>query len=221
MSLVQHWKCQDNAASTTVVAAVGTNASLVGGDNTSAITVGSGPGTALSSALDLDGTNDYFDVSGASISFASGTTFTFAAWFKFDSLALTRAFIGIDGANTSRILIANATNQVQISGTSGTSNFTIPALSTGTWYHLLVSRTAGNTVRVFWDGVESSTGGLSIAQTFAPVRIGRANTLRHNGPICDVRVYNSDESANVAAIMAEKDTGGGGGSGSPFMSSWW
>lgn len=209
MALVQQWKCQDNAASTTVVATVGTNGVLEGGDNTSTISVVDGPGTAFPRSLDLNGTDDVIDVSGSSLSFASGTAFSFAWWFKFDALGANRALMGVTGANTSRCIWNQGTNNFDVSGSSGTSSFAFSALTTGVWYHVLLTRTAGNSVRCFLDAVESVTGAISIAQTFAPTRIGRANTLRHNGRICDVRVYDSDESANVATIMAEKDAAGG------------
>jgi hypothetical protein len=74
-----------------------------------------------------------------------------------------------------------------------------------------VTRTTGDSVRLFLDGVESSTGALSNgSDTFAPLRLADTNGNFLNGRICDCRVYDSDESANVAAIMAEKDNPAGG-----------
>lgn len=210
MSLIQQWKCQDNAASTAVVAAVGNNGTLSGGDNTSTLSVVDGPGTAFPRSLDLDGSADYVDISGASLSFASGSAFSFACWVKYDSVAANEALVGLTGANTSRILAAHIAGVVRLTAADGVDrNFTFSAFSTGTWYHLLITRNTSNAVRAFRDGVESSTGSITVAQTFAPAAFGRANTLYHNGKIDDVRVYNSDESANVAAIMAEKDSATG------------
>jgi len=203
MALTQHWKCDDNAASTAVVATVGTNGTLAGGDNTSAITVVDGPGTALTRSLDLDGTNDTIDISASSISFASGAAWSVMAWIKFDALGTNRAIFGVSAAGTSRVIVLGAGNVVRVSG-SADSDFTV-SLTTGVWYHVAVTHTAGNATRVFIDGTESSTGSVTKAETFAPTFIGRANAFRMHGPICDVRVYNSDESANLATIMAEKD----------------
>lgn len=202
MALTQQWKCQDNAASTTIVATVGTNATLAGGNNTADITT-TGPGTALTAALDLDGSADYGDFSASSVSFAADTAFSFALWFNLDATTV-QGFFGIAASNNSTIRLASSTSILVRTGANST--FTIPAVNTGTWYHLLVTRTAGNSLRLFLDGVESSTGALSNNGVFAPTWFGNQNGNFLNGRVADARVYNSDESANVAAIMAEKDT---------------
>ena len=205
MALIQHWKCQDNAASTTVVATVGTNGTLEGGDNTSAKSTVDGPGTAYPRSFQLNGTDDAIDVSGASLSFASGAAFTLCGWMKFQGL--TDYLFGIVGASNNRF--GKQSDTLLRLGTSTNSDFTFVAIGTGTWRHILVSKTAGNSVRCFLDGVESSTGALTNANTIAPTRLGRMNTDFYAGLLTDVRVYDSDEAANVAAIMAEKDTAGG------------
>lgn len=210
MALIQHWKCQDNAASTVVVADVGTNGTLVGGDNTSDKAT-TGPGTALTSAFDMNGSDDLVDISAASISFVSGE-FTFAAWINLDATTVQGVF-GISGSNNSTLRIASSTSFLFRTGVNST--FAVPEMSTGTWYHLLLSRSAAGNVRLFLDGVESSTGALANDTTFAPTRFANQNAAFLNGRICDVRVYDSDESANVATIMAEKDAGG-----ATFQAAW-
>lgn len=211
MALVAQWKMQDNAASTTVVATVGTNAALLGGDNTSVLSVSGGPGTAIPLALDLDGTADYIDISGSSLSYATTVPWTFCGWFKADALGSNRPLWGQDGASPQRAFTNSTGTNLTVTGTAGNSIFTFAsAISTGTWYHIAVTRSAANAVRVFVDGVESTTGAITVAQTFSFPRIGRSTTTYWSGPIADVRVYNSDESLNLAAIMAEKNTSGGG-----------
>jgi hypothetical protein len=205
MALTQRWKCDDNAASTTVIATTGTNGTLAGGDNTSAITVVDGPGTALTRSLDLDGTNDTIDISASSISFASGAAWSISAWVKVDAFSSNLAILGLSGATTNRIQLQAAGTPVRVSLSSGDTDFTVSAVSTGAWHHVLVTHSAANALRVFLNGTESSTGAVTVAQTFAPTFIGRANAFRWNGKVCDVRVYDSDESANVATIMAEKN----------------
>lgn len=206
MALIQHWKCQDNAASTVVVATVGTDAALVGGDNTS-VKASAGPGTALTNAFDLNGSDDAVDVSAAAISFAGGTALSLALWFWRDG-ATSNQLLGTSGTGNNSVSFQSAT--VIRVRTVVSSDFTVASVSTGAWHHLLVTRTTGNSVRLFVDGVESSTGALSNTATVSYNRIGLSNASFFDGRICDVRVYNSDESANVAAIMAEKDTAGGG-----------
>lgn len=208
MAIVQHWKLQDNAADTTVVATVGTNGTLAGGDNTSTISVVDGPGTAFTRSLDLNGTNDTIDISSSSISFASGSEWSLSAWFKVDAFGANRSLIGNSAATTNLIQLQSTANAFRVTLSSGDNDFAVPTISTGTWNHVLVSRTTGNAVRLFLNGTESSTGSITIAQTFAPTFIGRANAFRWDGKVCDVRIYDSDESANVGTIIAQKDLGG-------------
>lgn len=205
MSLLHQWKCQDNAASQTVVATVGTNAATESG-NTSALSVADGPGTALSRSLAIAGAAPAIDISAAGVSFSAAAAFSFAVWIKFDAAA--GIILGQAAASTHTIRKSNDTSVI-VQGNGGQLTFTVPSLGTGVWRHILVTRTAGNSVRLFADGVESSTGAQALNQIVAPNRVGNRNGGYLSGRVCDVRVYNSDESANVAAIMAEKDAGGG------------
>src|SRR5689334_12249072 len=94
MALIQHWKLDDNAASTTVVATVGNNGTLNGGDNTSVKHSATGPGTGITSSFDMNGTDDFIDIAGASLSFASGTAFSVSLFFQSDDNSATRNFTG-------------------------------------------------------------------------------------------------------------------------------
>lgn len=210
MSLVQQWKLQDNAASTTVVATVGSDGTLAGGHNTSVLSEADGPGTAFPRSLHFDGLADYIDITGI-ISFASGAAWSIAGWMKFDNFTEQQPLFGISSTDVQRAILANTT-LFALNGSSAGANFTVPTVSTGTWYHVLATHTTGNSTRLFWNGTESSSGAQTLADSFAPNLIGRSvggATPPFNrfmaGKICDVRVYNSDEAANVAAIMAEKD----------------
>lgn len=204
MSLIHHWKCQDNAASTAVVAAVGTNGTLIGGDNTSDKSV-AGPGTAYPLALGFNGSDDAVDISAAAISIANLTAFTFSCWVYF--LATGQRVLGMAAAAESRILTTPGMTRVDVT-LSGTGNFTVSSVATVVWHHLLVSRTAANSTRCFMDSVESSSGALTVNGIFRPNVLARSQATYGQIRLADVRVYNSDESANVAAIMAEKDLPG-------------
>jgi hypothetical protein len=205
VALIHQWKCQDNAASTTVVATVGTNGTLEGGDNTSVLSVVDGPGTALPRSLAFNGTDDRVDIAAASLSFSSGAAFTFAAWMKLPS-GSAGFLIGLSTASTNRVRTTGTALRLT---TNANSDFTTNTTADGAWHHVLVSRTSGNSVRAFVDGVESSTGALTNSGFWGPNRLAYTGDGYMPGRLCDVRIYNSDESANVAAIMAEKDTAGG------------
>jgi hypothetical protein len=208
-ALTQHWKLDDNAASTTVVATAGTNGTLNGGDNTSAKTVG-GPGGSITAGFDFNGTDDAVDISAASVSFASGTAFSVSFWAEWD--ASTDSALGnTSNASVSRIYKSSDTT-ITISDNAGSStNFTVPSLGTSAWCHVLVART-GSSMRVFVNGVESSSGAQTRTGIFAPNRIGqRGGSTFHDGKLAQVKIFNSDESANVATLYAEGTGGGGSG----------
>lgn len=209
MALVQHWKCQDNSASTTVIATVGTNGTLVGGDNTSDRSVVDGPGTAYPLAFDLLGVDEAVDISASSISFASGSPFSLMFWSEHDSNAVS--FTGVSGSiGPSRIRKSNDTTIIYRGASGGDITFTVASMGLGTYRHIAITRDSSDNVRCFVDGVESSTGALNNTTTFAPEFFGSSGTQFANCRIADVRVYNSDESANLATIIAEKDTAAGG-----------
>jgi len=200
MALTQHWALADNAASTTVVATVGTNGTLLGGDNTS-VKSAAGPGGSATLAFDLNGTDDAVDIAASAISFASGAACSFSAWFKLDGTT-GRIFGNSGGSNNNSIRIT-ADTTVIVRPTSTSLTFTVPALGTTAWHHILVTKTAGDSWRVFIDGVESVTGAQAGAVTMAVNRLGLATTSFHDGKLAYCKVFDSDESANVASLYAE------------------
>ena len=83
-------------------------------------------------------------------------------------------------------------------------NFTVATISAETWYHLFVTRTTGNSIRVWLNGTESSSGAQSGYGNFTIDTIGKADTIRYlNARVSQVRIFDSDESANVATYYDE------------------
>jgi hypothetical protein len=210
VALVEHLKCQDNAASTTVIATVGSNGTLVGGDNTSAKSEVDGPGTALTRSFNLNAIDDAVTYSGTT--FGDEVAFSFAGWAK---CADTNGQIFGHTTDNNRAGKISDTS-VRIITDGGATSFTVPSLGTGTWHHFLITRTAGNSVRVFVDKVESSSGAQTRGGMFVINAFGIAAGGFIDANVCDLRVYNTDESANVVAIYNEKDTAGG----SPVAAKW-
>jgi hypothetical protein len=207
MALVQHWKLDDNAASTTVVATVGTNGTLLGGDNTSAKTT-AGPGGSITSGFDLNAVDDAVDISGASLSFAAGSAFSVNLWTEFD--LSTGRMVGNNGGIGNSRIAKTADTTIQVGNSTGTNlSFTVASLGTTLWRHILVTKTTGNSMRVFVDGVESSSGAQAFTGTFAPNRLGVQGSTFHDGKLAWVKVFDDDQSANVAALYAEGVSAGG------------
>lgn len=197
MALIHHWPLSDNAASTTVAATVGTNATA--NTNTDTLTT-AGPGGQIAAGFDFDGTAEEVDISAASVSFASGSAFSVSCWVEFD--AATGRFVGISGAAIHRVAKTSDT-VIQVQSSTTTLSFSVPSLGTTLWHHVLVTRDASNNCRLFVDGAESSSGAQSLPGTFAPTRLARSNTSYFDGKIAGVKIFDTDESANVAALYAE------------------
>jgi len=196
---VNHWPLSDKAESTDVDDPVGgDDGTLLGGDNTIDKTT-TGPGGLFTAAFDLNGTDDAVDISAASLSFTDGTAFSVSFWWRPDST--TFEVLGRAGTNDANIRQGSAT-VVNVATNLSSTAFTVPSI-TAEWHHGLVTRTTGNSVRFFLDGTESSSGAQTLTGTFNPNRIGVRNVGFADGKIAGVRVYNTDESANVATLYAE------------------
>lgn len=204
MALTHFWKLDDNAASTTVVATVGTNATLLGGDNTSAKHSATGPGTQITSSFDLNGTDDAIDITGL-FSRTSGQAWSVSAWWNRDATG-NFGIVGTSGSANGRITSAGDTI-IRVTSSDGTGivDFTV-SFSSGTWYHVLVTHSAGNSLRCFVNGVESVSGAQTFAKTLTVNTIAKQNAVFLNGRIAWVKLFDSDESANVADLYAERDT---------------
>jgi hypothetical protein len=220
MALRDHWKFDDNAASTTVVATTGDNAAIAGGENTDDMHVADGPGTAITSSFVVDDTTNSVDISGSSLSITSGQPFTFFIFLQVNpGGAQVNAALGSVTGGRPYIGFPNDTTLRVRGGTH--LDFTFPDVSSG-WHSFQISMNASNEVRAFMDGVESSTGTLT-TPTFGGVdRIGAAPAFGATGYLPSgtlmswAQWYDSDESANAVALDAQKDGGGGGPSPSPY-----
>jgi hypothetical protein len=204
MALVNHWTLQDNAASTVIAAAVGTAATLNGGDNTSVLSQADGPGTNYPRSLLFNGVDDAIDMIGDISSYPAGTAFSVSAWVKPGSMASDQHVMGTTASGAGRITLGSAASViVRLLGATVYTFNLASGFAAGSWQHLLVTRTAGDSLRAFRDGVESTTGAQATSSTFGPNKVGRSISTYYSGQIADVRVYNSDESSNVLTIMAE------------------
>lgn len=206
VTLIAHWPLNDSAASTNVVATVGTNGTLEGGDNTSVKAV-AGPGGIITAGFDLNGTDDAITIAASALSFANSTAFSVSFWAEWD-LSTGRP-IGRSDGTTSRIFKSTDTTVLFINSVGTSVSFTVPSLGTSAWCHVLMTRTAGNSMRVFVNGVESSSGAQAAGGIFAPTYLGRHSSFYHDGKIAQVKIFDSDESANVATLYAEGVSAGG------------
>jgi len=205
--LVGQWDCQDNAASTTVVATVGTNAALINAGNTSASSV-AGPGGSLTKALALDGGNDF--ITGA----ATGGTgaATIAGWFKVTSITANQYAIDWgSGATDTRSIIVGFQdnywngyhNAYPISGVAANSQM---AATAGGWQFVVIT-SDGSTYQGYVNGTQIVTGSGNLNRSSTPTAmdIGSAwgGTSPFGGSVAGIRFYNRVfTAADVRELMA-------------------
>lgn len=164
-------------------------------------------------ALDFDGTNDYVDARRT----LTGT-FSLSFWANRRSVG-TDGFRHLWGNLTSTNTYAISISDTQVwsqSDTAGTfkafSGFTF---SNNVWFHVAVARDVANGVRVWKDGVESTSGTQTVTGTYTLQGIGRyANAAGGNAPyqwdgqISDAAVWSRVLSSNEIRRLYNLGRGG-------------
>ncbi|MGD9635916.1 MAG: LamG domain-containing protein [Pirellulales bacterium] len=209
-ALIGHWKCQDNAASTTVVATVGTNGTLTGAGNTSASSI-AGPGRLYPLALVLDGVNDYIDCN-SNHSMNNLVNCSITAWVYRPSSGSQQTVGPQNSGNKFNIHWNNSNN---FTGQLNFQAISIAKNETG-WHHLAFTfngaATSGGTPpkgKLYYDGMAQSTSDITtltaIGNNMGNFMIGRDNgTAYSSGRFADVRVYNQTlTESEVKVIMFE------------------
>ena len=140
--IVAHWKCNDNAATTTVVDDLGANDGVytdnVTGVNTSTGSVASKAG--VGTALDLD-TDEWINVGNAGVNVRS-----ISMWINPDAVNVTGYPIDLNGTDyvkhTNATLsvggFAGSTEVIYVDGAIGTT-------ITANWHHIVITATAAFT----------------------------------------------------------------------------
>lgn len=152
---VAHYKLNDNEANTTVIDRKGTNATLVGGDNTSAKSVTG----LIQRAFNLNGSDDYINTNQTFLTTFRGS-FSISCWVKFDDgrPSANQFVFGVLNAAVEdycQMYLASATGRVYFNYCSNThaaatvnaAGDALPDGATG-WYHFVcvVDSTLRNSV---------------------------------------------------------------------------
>lgn len=227
-ALNAHWKLQDNAASTTVVATVGSNGTLTGAGNTSASTGTPGPGTLLTRYLSFDGTDDRVVASTSNGGIVRNkAVVTLCCWFKVAAADTTGLhclqYASVNGSGNARASIyINSTGQLISYARAGDAESAQNKVSTNSydddsWHHAaVVINYASDTITIYVDGSSvAQTGTISFTAAATSdtdstnvILASSVSTERFKGKLADCRFYDSNESSNLSAIIAEKDLTG-------------
>jgi len=135
-------------------------------------------------ALEFDGVNDWV---GLDSRITLSGDLTGSIWFFLDAF---NTMVLSDQVAADRYVYIPNTTTIQFS-VSSTLNYSFPAMSTGVWYHLMFTR-SGTDIRMYVNGVESTTGVFSPALADMYFHnIGKFNTdiLYTNGKIDDFYLW--------------------------------
>ena len=156
-----------------------------------------------SSALDFDGSTDFITIPSLDL----GTTCTFSCWVNFDSFSATTGIVfGMQGSRY--VLYAPNSTTIQANFgpnfASGGHAFTVPTMSTGVWYNIVLTKTGANG-ELFFNGQSQGTttnfGSNSFTLNFLGCQNQTGATRYYlDGKISNAAVWDSDQSANIANI---------------------
>ena len=146
----------------------------------------------------VDGNNDYISTPIFNLS----SPVTVSAWVKNvvnDSPVFSAAGPGIVGNN--EVIHYFSGKSILICGHPAPGKyFQFPQLNLNEWVHLTMTRDVGNNIRVYLNGIGSTTGPQNFSNTLQMNQIGRyssfTNQYNAKGSIGEVRIYNKALSAS-------------------------
>ena len=177
----------------------------LGGASTGSSSTLTIPNDSIPSAtvFDFDGSTDFITVPGVSL----GTTCTFSCWVNFDSFSLTTGIVFGETAGKYAIYAPNSTTISANFGPSfgaGGHAFTVPTMSTGVWYNIVLTKTGANG-ELFFNGQSQGTTTNFGSNSFTLNLLGcerQTGATRYyvDGKISNAAVWDSDQSANIVNI---------------------
>ena len=158
-----YYECEDNAASATVVDAVGNNNGSAS-PNTEDITATG----KIDNGFDLDGTNDYIDI-GKVFGAKLDADFSVTGWFNTDVTGTFMELVSFRGERNCEIRIEtdNTLNFKIFSNPTEYKVTTTTTISSGTWYFFAVTRSKTNGMKIYLGATEEDsdafTGNASLS----------------------------------------------------------
>ena len=153
--------------------------------------------------IELDGVNDSININ--RIQFDSA--YSLSCYFLQKAVVETRIIFG-DSTDSGPFIgsLASATTISYRGITGAVLGYTVPAMAANVLYHLTVTRSPANLIRVFLNGAESSSGGQTQATPFSLNLLGSYFTpsLGLRGLLSDVLAHTRALSASEISLLARR-----------------
>ena len=143
------------------------------------------------------GWSNYFDGSDDGFSY-SGTTFgsgawTIELWFYFTGSSFTGTIQLMEGTTDSLALGITSATSIRVDEVNVSNDaYTVPTMSTNTWYHLAVVKDGSGNQTLFLNGTRSSTGVTTTVRDFTSATVRIANSTigatDYTGYISNLRI---------------------------------
>lgn len=192
--LVAQWKCNDNAATTTVVESIN-GITLTAARNTNLLTIAG----KVNTALDFNSAGDFLSLGAADARISPGGNISVAAWVYCDDTSARRAIANTKadswGTGWQLGMSAGGIIRFDFNETGSSANYldSGAAIPAAAWTHVVAVH-AGNMVYIYIDGALSSSGVRSALTAAAgALVVGRYQTTGvyyWDGRLDDIRIYN-------------------------------
>jgi hypothetical protein len=146
--------------------------------------------------VNVDGNNDYISTP----LFSLTTPVTVSAWVK-NVINFSPIFGSTAGYGNAEYIFYYENKTIVIQGSPGGAKYyQFPQLNLNEWVHLTMTRDVANNMRVYLNGIGSTTGPQNYSNTLLMNQIGRyssfTNIYNPRGSIGEVKIYNRALSAS-------------------------
>ena len=151
---------------------------------------------SFGNALDFDGVDDIVTFSAISLDLTDGYTVSF--WVKLNSFNS----VIFQGTSSTDYIFINSSSSVRVRDDVNDRTFNFAsAMATGTWHHVLLSVNSSNQGRCYIDGVESTSGALTLSSALEFIQLSRVN-FELDGAIDEIAIWDNATATagNVASL---------------------
>ncbi len=143
---------------------------------------------SFGNALQFDGVNDYVSLSPIN---NGDVDHSYSMWIKHDQTVSGFSIAYLRSSSSASEYIGTLNNTGIRYRAYNIADFTVPAFIVGNWFHVVITYESGVGTRLYYNGVESTTGLIAGTQNFKLDNIGRyASSIYGAKTMDEIAVYN-------------------------------